>query len=52
MAFILANKAAILMVLLSLSEVLAVACPSVAPGIVAGVINAIKALGGKDQDGQ
>lgn len=49
---ILANKAMILMVLLTVSEVLALVAPNAAPGIVAGLVNALKALGAKDVDGQ
>jgi hypothetical protein len=52
LALLSAHSSLILTVLLTVSELLALVAPQAAPGIVAGVINALKALGAKDQDGQ
>lgn len=51
MAFILAHKDMILMVLLSISEILALAVPS-SGGIIKSIMNILKGLGAKDVDGQ
>lgn len=51
LATILANKDVILMVLLTISELLAIVVPS-SGGIVKSIINGLKALGAKDVAGQ
>lgn len=51
LANILAHKDQILMALLTVSELLAILVPS-SGGIVKSVMNALKALGAKDVDGQ
>lgn len=48
---LIAHKDLILMILLSVSEVMALVFPN-AGGIIKGVVNGLKALGAKDQDGQ
>lgn len=51
LASIIAHKDLILMVALTVSELLALAVPS-SGGIVKSIVNALKALGAKDVDGQ
>jgi hypothetical protein len=50
MAWVIAHQSMLLMVALSVSEVLAIAVPA-SGGIVKSVINILKLLGAKDQDG-
>jgi hypothetical protein len=51
LANLIAHQSLILMVLLSVSEVMALVFPN-AGGILKAVITGLKAIGAKDQDGQ